>query len=125
MSRPFDLEKAKAGAPLVTRDGRAAKFIAHVPEVEGVLILVGKGVYQAKEDGCLFGYSSNDLDLFLADPPKVKKEWWVGIWRSKSGIRDVHVSSGKTEGDMLQEVNNLEYWELVTSSCLTWEEEAP
>ena len=30
--KPFNLEAAKAGAPLVTRDGRPAKFIAHVAE---------------------------------------------------------------------------------------------
>ena len=30
--KPFDLEAAKAGAPIVTRDGRSAKFIAHVAE---------------------------------------------------------------------------------------------
>lgn len=32
--RPFDLEAAKAGAPICTRDGRAARFIAHVPELD-------------------------------------------------------------------------------------------
>lgn len=30
--KPFNLEEAKAGKPLITRDGRDAKFIAHVPE---------------------------------------------------------------------------------------------
>ena len=32
MNLPFNLEAAKKGAKLVTRDGRNAKFIAHVPE---------------------------------------------------------------------------------------------
>lgn len=31
-TKPFDLEAAKAGAPLVTRDGRKARFIGHVPK---------------------------------------------------------------------------------------------
>lgn len=30
--RPFDLEAAMRGEPIVTRDGRQARFIAHVPE---------------------------------------------------------------------------------------------
>ena len=34
MKLPFNLEAAKKGANLVTRDGRKARFIAHVPEVE-------------------------------------------------------------------------------------------
>lgn len=39
--RPFDLEKAKAGHPICTRDGRKARFIAHVPEAdEGYRVFV-------------------------------------------------------------------------------------
>ena len=32
--KPFNLEEAKAGKPLVTRDGRDAKFIAYVAECD-------------------------------------------------------------------------------------------
>lgn len=39
--RPFNLDAAKAGAPLVTRNGKPARFVAHVPEcAEGFRLIV-------------------------------------------------------------------------------------
>ena len=34
--KPFDLEAAKRGEPIVTRGGEAAKFIAHVPDADKI-----------------------------------------------------------------------------------------
>ncbi|WP_258898239.1 hypothetical protein [Burkholderia glumae] len=82
--KPFDLEAAKRGEPLVTRDGRAAHFIAYVPEL-------GKG-YQviARIDGLLVPHTffengsydchheDND-DLFMA-PRKVTR--WVNLYNA-------------------------------------------
>lgn len=76
--KPFDLEAAKRGEPIVTRDGRAAKFIAHVPELNfPVLVLLDVGLWQARKDG-----TSNvgvHVDLFMA--PK-KRTVWVNLYRS-------------------------------------------
>ena len=70
--KPFDLEAAKRGEPIVTRDGREAKFIAHVPELNfPVLVLLGVGLWQARKDG-----TSNvgvHVDLFMA--PKNRTVW--------------------------------------------------
>lgn len=80
--KPFDLEKAKAGAPLVTRDGRPAKFIAHETECQSpynVLVLIAGAINQVNEIGANYQYSASNNDLFLADPPKVKKERWVAV----------------------------------------------
>ena len=33
-TKPFNLQAAIAGEPIVTRDGRKARFIAHIPEAE-------------------------------------------------------------------------------------------
>lgn len=70
--RPFDLEAAKRGEPIVTRDGRPAKFVAHVPEaddrevvclVDGELILFGKcGSFLDKK-------IQDRMDLLMAPPP--------------------------------------------------------
>ena len=52
--KPFDLEAAKAGAPIVTRDGRPAKFIAHVAEVHPnhrLLVLIDGDVHLKFENG--------------------------------------------------------------------------
>ena len=52
--KPFDLEAAKAGAPIVTRDGRPAKFIAHVAEAhpsQRLLVLIDGTVHTKFESG--------------------------------------------------------------------------
>lgn len=80
--KPFDLEAAKAGAPLVTRDGRPAKFIAHVAEAQPsqrLLVLIDGGVYTKFESG---KYSNSPArvspnDLFMAP---VKRTVWVNLY---------------------------------------------
>lgn len=74
-SRPFDLVAAKAGHPIVTRDGRVARFIAHVPDAIAsnrliMLIPFEKGgcTYSYHENGFWRGIENNNdcVDLFLA-----------------------------------------------------------
>lgn len=77
--RPFDLEKAKAGHPLVTRDGRPAKFITHLPECSTnskivALIAGNDSVTTFAETGQLCkGGLEYKGDLFLAT---TKKTYW-------------------------------------------------
>ena len=78
--KPFDLEAAKAGAPIVTRDGRPAKFIAHAAEAhpsQRLLVLIDGGVHLKFESG---RYSNSPAhvshnELFMAP---VKRTVWVG-----------------------------------------------
>lgn len=74
-SRPFDLAAAKEGHPIITRDGRVAKFIAHVPDAIAsnrliMLIPFEKGgcTYSYHENGFWRGIANNNdcIDLFLA-----------------------------------------------------------
>lgn len=74
--KPFDLEAAKRGEPLVTRDGREAKFIAHVPELgennRVVVLIEGRdAVVSLNENGCFSGSGLYTVDLFMA-PVKQK-----------------------------------------------------
>lgn len=65
--RPFDLNAAKAGAKLVTRDGREAKFIAYVPEAkEPLIVMTGRKVLTYLKDGLRYCYPESPHDLFLA-----------------------------------------------------------
>jgi len=83
--KPFNLEEAKAGKPIVTRDGRKAKFIAHVPEAaehSRVLFLQNGHIYARAETGGYDGVSKTDKDLFMAEPPKVKREGWVNVYKT-------------------------------------------
>lgn len=69
--KPFNLEKAKSGKPVCTRDGRAVKLIYF--DAEGIYPIVGLIKYKEYEDaqmfrknGRLFGDSSDDEnDLFM------------------------------------------------------------
>jgi len=75
--RAFNLEEAKAGKPLVTRDGRDAKFIAHVPECTMtnriIALISGKSVvFEYSEKGIYVGGDGKSgKDLFM----KTKKEF--------------------------------------------------
>lgn len=72
--RPFNLEAAKAGAPLVTRNGKPARFVAHVPEcAEGFRLIVMIDGEDCVTDLCDSGRvdDAHDYgsDVFLADEP--------------------------------------------------------
>ncbi len=82
--KPFNLDDAKAGKPLITRDGRSARFIAHVPEANPdvslivqivkrscPLILTERGTTNWEED------APSDYDIFMA-PVKVTR--WVNFY---------------------------------------------
>jgi hypothetical protein len=78
--KPFDLERAKAGDPIVTRDGRKAKFIAHIPEADKqqrIIVLVGKDVYGVRESGKFKVFESDNVDLFMASK---KRTVWVNLY---------------------------------------------
>ena len=79
--KPFNLEEAKSGKPLITRNGQSVKFVAHVPELEKEyesLIVFNYGstaVNNYFNDGSYFSLGGRDddpasIDLFMA--PTVK-----------------------------------------------------
>lgn len=72
--KPFNLELAKAGKPIVTRDGRDAQFIAHVPEAymdERVVVLLGQTIELVSEDGMFHPTSGpSSIDLFMKEAHK-------------------------------------------------------
>lgn len=86
--KPFDLEAAKAGAPLVTRDGESVRFVAHVPDARETTRLI-----VVKPDGCLLSFcedgkrscspddGKNYLDLFMAT---VKRTVYVNFYNDGS-----------------------------------------
>lgn len=78
--KPFDLEAAKRGEPIVTRGGEAAKFIAHVPDADiGFRVVVMlDGVIECYCDDGSYGLSSKSTcDLFMA--PR-KRTVWVNVY---------------------------------------------
>ncbi len=93
--KPFNLEEAKAGKPLVTRDGRKARFIAHVPECTAswrvVAHIFGSGTTNSfSEDGKLLSPSENSLDLFMATE---RREGWVNVYKDRSTSEAYHTKA--------------------------------
>jgi len=86
--KPFDLEAAKRGDPIVCRDGTPVKFIAHVPDAYNgpkVVAMRDKGViYIWHESGEFVKDEKTDSDLVMA--PK-KRTVWVNLYGSSSIAR--------------------------------------
>jgi hypothetical protein len=81
--KPFDLEKALAGEPVITRAGRPAKIAGYSSDVRyehRVLGWVDNQVRGWYENGNYDGISQHPTDLFMAEKPKVKKEGWVNVY---------------------------------------------
>lgn len=80
--KPFNLDDAIIGAPIVTRDGESARFIAYVPETmdNSQLIVLTKGklrFYFANGSFLNDGIPSS-FDLFMAP---IKKTVWVNFYQ--------------------------------------------
>ncbi len=78
--KPFNLEAAKSGAPIVTRDGREARFIAYVPEAPLYSIVAYiKGEASARAftlHGQLLSGEDSPNNLFMKPQ---KRTVWVNI----------------------------------------------
>jgi len=96
--KSFDLEAAKRGEPIVTRNGINATFIAHVPELgelHRVLYTVPNNDYalSCTEDGRHYTNSQSGYDLFMA--PK-KRTLWVNLYQvfyTEDDADDAHATS--------------------------------
>ena len=79
--KPFSLEAAKRGEPIVCRDGTPAKFIAYVPEARPacrVVVLAGDFVVTEAVDGRRWTDVESDTDVFMA--PKKRTIWINAYW---------------------------------------------
>ena len=86
--KPFDLEAAKAGAPIVTRAGRPAKFIAHVAEAhpgQRLLVLIDGNIHLKFESGKYAASPDivSDNDMFMAP---VKRTVWVNLYEYRTAV---------------------------------------
>ena len=88
--KPFDLEKAKAGAQVVQRCGRRARIVDFALKNEAYPLVViytddmgREHLTEFSVEGKYYGDQNDDYrDLFMAP---VKREGWVNIYRSAHG----------------------------------------
>jgi hypothetical protein len=125
--KPFDLEKALAGEPVVTRTGMVVKELIRFKTLNdwSVFAVVGNCVIQCNDNGQYSDCEHNSLDLFMAEKPKVKKEGWVNVYSAGNMknefpalLNGAYAYASKMIADMNQGSNRI--------ACvkIEWEEEA-
>lgn len=89
--KEFDLQKAKAGVPICTRDGREARIICfdRIGYCQIVALIKGKGygresVRSYREDGKSVEDDEN-WNLMMADIPTTHHEGWINVRYNVSG----------------------------------------
>jgi hypothetical protein len=78
--KPFDLEKALAGDPVVTRDGRSVTEVHRFKTLGGpyrLIAVIGGSLYRLTERGQYDSTGTNETDLFMA--PK-KRTVWINLY---------------------------------------------
>ena len=91
--KPFDLEKALAGAPVVTRIGKEVTQVVffNASTTFPVRAVIDGTIYSYTTAGARFG-GVNDLDLFMAP---VKKVAYINVYRPNHDSTD---STDRTQG---------------------------
>lgn len=100
--KPFNLEAAKAGKPVCTRDGRKARIICFDKKCldeQVLIVLVGCG----KEE-CMYFYTTDgkyidDFSSFDLMMSSEKKEGWVNVYKhnlydTESEAKRAHIKEG-------------------------------
>ena len=121
--KPFDLQKAKQGKPVCTRDGRKARIICfdrksetpitvlvtEINGIEAVYSYPNNGIWDSPEN-------TNGCDLMMLPE---KKEMWINIYNGTTGL----VPGGclyNTEEEAKDAVKGDENYVTTTKAC--WEE---
>jgi hypothetical protein len=117
--KPFNLEKALAGDPVVTREGQQVTEIflcktANKTESSVVFVCNGK-VYATTVNGNFDGFASSH-DLFMA-PKIVKKSGWLNVYPNNTVGYTVHPTKESAD------INKCDISNRVACIFVEWEEE--
>lgn len=124
--KPFDIELAKAGHKVQTRDGRPVRIICYDAKnlTYPIIALVSKldNTVEVPESYCIDGkYDSDDfcsgLDLVMA---QTKKEGWVNIYPNFSGSTRIASVAGVYATQ--QEAIEAKTDSYITTTKIEWEE---
>ena len=110
--KPFDLEKALAGEPVVTRDGRTVKIAGYNPNnppFSSLLGWVGISVTSWDKFGKVLELQTSQSDLFMAEKPKVKK--YTDEWLMKNYLTEETVIALQKE--LEESINNCKTSKLI------------
>ena len=127
--KEFDLEKAKAGHPVCTRDGRPVRILCFDRRSEDksrpIIALVeeepGNEVVRVyKQNGLFLDVLIDENDLMMAG---VKKEGWGYVWLDDDGNPLVcGVFNSKKEAKVAVEIDGFQE-QFVAVAKIEWEED--
>lgn len=108
--KPFNLEEAKAGKPVCTRDGRPVRILCYdFKSLENTPIVAlirlnehQEGVVHYYIDGKHFENGINDLDLMIVTE---KKEGWINLYKSDIYLTREDALNNKRPGDYFTTIN--------------------
>lgn len=108
--RPFDIEAAKTGKPVCTRDGGKARIICFDSTLENypLVVLVGDYPYSYTAEGKFYKDSESNSDLMMLPE---KKSGWAKV------RKDINLYDTKEEADRKM-IGNTDY----VSAKVEWEE---
>lgn len=124
--KPFDLEEAKQGKPVCTRDGKPARIICFDREEKTypIVALVDKGpfevVYTYTNEG-LYNYAGlSDFDLLMVS---TKKKGWINIHKKDITYNIIDRGGGYIFPTKEQALNAVMSGQgYVTTAEIEWEE---
>lgn len=98
--KPFDLEAAKAGKPVCTRDGRKVRIISFDRKFlfKGVSYPIIALVEDTAKEETIYGYNEKGKVIIENDTPykddlmmlPQKKEGWVNVYKSHNVGKTIH-----------------------------------
>lgn len=122
--KPFDIELAKQGKPVCTRDGRPVRILCYdFKSLENTPIMAliklnerQEGVVHYYIDGKHFENGINDLDLMMVSE---KKEGWINLYKNSKNTFTRYSDIYLTREDAL---NNKRPEDYLTTINIEWEE---
>ena len=120
--RPFDLEAAKAGAPVVTRDGRPARIVCFDAAGEfPVIALIRYGTDEEVPQSCTLtgrvSYAEDSVDDLFMIP--VKRKGYVNLYRYGNAINSgLRVHNNEDEAKNMGRLGD----GYVATVAIEWEE---
>ena len=126
--KPFDLQKAREGKPVCTRDGRKARIICFdLQSIEKTPIVAAVHVTDKQEvishyyeDGRQFVDGISELDLMMLPE---KKEGWVNVYRDCDGAnitKDDNIYSSKDAAIASAQIIDGDNY--IATTIIKWEE---
>ena len=122
--KPFDIELAKAGHPVCTREGKPVRIICFDRKnINGcsIMALIDKDNYENCESYSIHGkfYENgreSEYDLFMAP---VKKEGWINLYKEDGVTRTQSVKIYPSKEDALDCHYPINYLDTIK---IEWEE---